>query len=254
MSLKEEVKRSLRNLGFSDYNILIYETLLRDRELDARQLSTKTKVPYSRVYEILNEMIDKGYIIKMDGRPSTYVPRSPIDVLQHIHNTQEKAFQHNSDLVRETLMRIYSEKKSAHQANVTIIYGKDSNLTHLRTVIKNSIRSLHLMMKDFEMFIDGITEELKLLSLKHVKARFILPRKVKAREDIIKILEKLGQVKYLDNVPSNVILSDEKNAIFLSAGNYLESVPEDMIGISMAHAALALVGRSLFQGAWDSAE
>ncbi|MHA1997706.1 MAG: TrmB family transcriptional regulator [Promethearchaeota archaeon] len=246
-----EVKKALKLLGFSDYNIVIYDTLLRERELDARQLSSKTRVPYSRVYEILNEMIEKGYIIKVDGRPSTYVPKSPIDVLQHIQHKQQSEFKQNSAIVKDTLMRIYSEKKSAQNAQFTITYGKDSNTSHMKTLIKNAVRSICIMLKDFDVFFGDVLEELKLLSLKHVDTRIIVPTSQKKNDELEKIKGE-NHIKYMDVPPSNLVFSDEKNTLIVSAGDYLKNVSEDMIGISISHAAMAFVSKGLFMSLWDA--
>ena len=48
--ITQEIKDALKNLGFTEYYINIYLTLLLNKELDARELSEKASVPYSRIY------------------------------------------------------------------------------------------------------------------------------------------------------------------------------------------------------------
>ncbi|MHA1610466.1 MAG: helix-turn-helix domain-containing protein, partial [Promethearchaeota archaeon] len=73
LEIKSEVRAAMKNLGFSDYFTNIYIALLEFGESSAQTLSDVTKVPYSRIYEVLNEMIRKKIITKIDGRPSTFI-------------------------------------------------------------------------------------------------------------------------------------------------------------------------------------
>lgn len=250
MSIKPEVKESMRKLGFSDYNITIYETLLAEKELDARVLSMKTKVPYSRVYEILNEMIEKGYITKLEGRPSTYVPKSPIDVLQGIQQQHEQEFTENSAIVKEPLMNLYSETRSAQTAQISIMYGKTTNIVHMKNLIKNSVRSLSIIIADFDTLFSDILDELKLLKLKHVLPQVILPEEHEKDKEVT-ALKGTGTFKFMTVPPTNLIIADEQNVLMLAAGDYLKNVSEDMVGVSMSHASTAFISKLMFKSLWD---
>ena len=253
MSVKPNVKEVLRELGFSDYNIIIYHTLLKEKELDARELSQKTKVPYSRIYEILNEMIDKGIIIKLDGRPSTYIPKSPMDVLQGIQQNQEEKFMVNSTIVKEPLMSLYSETRSAHTTPTTITYGQETNLVHLNNMINHAVRSVNLILTQFDTFCPNIIDELKVLPLKNVKSRFILPETAK-NSKFIKEIAEIGDIRYIKIPPVTLLIADDQNTIILASGEYLKNVSEDMIGITFAHAATNFISKQLFDNIWQSLE
>ena len=249
MSIKPEIKEAMKRLGFSDYNIIIYETLLREKELDARILSQKTKVPYSRVYEILNEMIEKGFIVKLDGRPSTYTPKSPIDVLQGIQEQYEREFRDNSNLVKEPLMSLFSEQRSAQTTQMTITYGRPSNVVHMKNLIKNAVRSVSIVLVDFDVIFPEILDELRLLKLKHAKAQMIVPE---GHDDEIEPLREMIEMKVVAMPAVNLVVTDDTNVLFISAGDYLKNVSEDMIGVSMVHASTSFIARKLFENLWSA--
>jgi sugar-specific transcriptional regulator TrmB len=251
MSIKPEVKEAMKKLGFSDYNIIIYETLLKEKELDARVLSQKTQVPYSRVYEILNEMIEKGYIVKLDGRPSTYVPKSPIDVLQGIQQQYEQEFAINSAIVKDPLMGFFSETRSAQTAQISITYGKSSNLVHVKNLIRNAVRSLCMIVTDYDLLFPDILDELKLLKLKHVKPQIILSRKYEKNKEVI-ALQDTGEFKYMGVPPTNMIIGDDQNVLFVAAGDYVKNMTEDMVGVSMAHASTGFITKLIFKNLWEN--
>ncbi|MBN2152803.1 MAG: TrmB family transcriptional regulator [Candidatus Lokiarchaeota archaeon] len=251
MPIKPEVKDAMKKLGFSDYNITIYETLLREKELDARLLSQKTQVPYSRVYEILNEMIEKGYIIKLDGRPSTYVPKSPIDVLQGIQQQNEREFSVNSAIVKEPLMSFFSETRSAQTAQITITYGKATNIVHVKNLIRGAVRSLSLLVTDYDLLFPDIMDELKLLKLKHVSPQFILARKYEKSKEVA-ALQDTGDFKFMGTPPTNMVIADEQNVLIVAAGDYVKNLSEDMVGVSMSHASTGFITKLIFKNLWDN--
>lgn len=251
MSIKPEIKDAMKKLGFSDYNIIIYETLLKEKELDARVLSQKTQVPYSRVYEILNEMIEKGYIIKLDGRPSTYVPKSPIDVLQGIQQQYEKEFSINSAIVKEPLMGLFSETRSAQTAQISITYGKSSNIVHVKNVIRNAVRTLCMIITDHDIIFPEIVDEIKLLKLKHVKSQIILSRKLEKNKDVT-TLQDASEFKFMGVPPTNMIIGDDQNVLIVAAGDYVKNMTEDMVGVSMSHASTGFISKLIFKNLWDN--
>jgi sugar-specific transcriptional regulator TrmB len=251
MSIKPEVKEAMKKLGFSEYNIIIYETLLKEKELDARVLSQKTQVPYSRVYEILNEMIEKGFIIKLDGRPSTYVPKSPIDVLQGIQQQYEKEFAVNSAIVKEPLMSFFSETRSAQTAQISITYGKATNVVHVKNLIRNAVRSICMLVTDYDLLFPDILDELKLLKLKHVKPLIILSRKLEKNKDVT-ALQDTGDIKFMGVPPTNMFVADDQNVLIVAAGDYVKNMSEDMVGVSMSHASMGFISKLIFKNLWDN--
>nr|MDO8083529.1 helix-turn-helix domain-containing protein [Candidatus Sigynarchaeum springense] len=251
MSIKPEVKEAMKKLGFSDYNIIIYETLLKEKELDARVLSQKTQVPYSRVYEILNEMIEKGFIIKLDGRPSTYVPKSPIDVLQGIQQQYEREFAINSAIVKEPLMSFFSETRSAQTAQISITYGKATNLVHVKNVIRSAVRALYMIVTDYDLLVPDILDEIKLLKLKHVRPQIILSSKHEKNKEV-PALQDTGDVKFMGVPPTNMVIADDQNVLIVAAGNYVKNMSEDMVGVSMSHASTGFITKILFKNLWDN--
>jgi len=79
----ENVKESLRSIGLTDYEISIYLTLISKGPMDARELSEASRVPYSRIYNILTQLEkDKMWILKEEeSRPSRYFAKSPDEAL-----------------------------------------------------------------------------------------------------------------------------------------------------------------------------
>src|SRR6056297_62444 len=95
LEIGNDIRESLKNLGFTDYYVNLYIGLISEGEQNARELSDLTGVPYSRIYKVLNEMSEKKIIRKIDGRPSTFVPVDPKTMFQHIKKQHEQRFEKN---------------------------------------------------------------------------------------------------------------------------------------------------------------
>jgi len=68
MSLTED----LRRIGLTEYETKAYVTLVKHRELNARELSVMSEVPYSKTYEVTSLLEKKGLIEVLRGRPMVF--------------------------------------------------------------------------------------------------------------------------------------------------------------------------------------
>tara|TARA_B100000378_G_scaffold1515_1_gene1347 strand:+ start:211 stop:510 length:300 start_codon:yes stop_codon:yes gene_type:complete len=73
MSISDQTRKSLEKIGLTSYETKTYTSLLKNGELTASDLSTKSGVPYSKIYEVLGTLEEKGWIGSDDGRPTKYL-------------------------------------------------------------------------------------------------------------------------------------------------------------------------------------
>ncbi len=83
IELINEFKKLFKRANLSSYEIHGYLTLLRSSDLTARELSEKSKIPTGRIYEILEELKNKGMIEIKSTRPKIY---SALSINQSINN------------------------------------------------------------------------------------------------------------------------------------------------------------------------
>ena len=62
MSISDKTKKSLEKIGLTSYEIRAYTTLIKDGESNASEISQNSGVPYSKIYEILGTLEEKGWI------------------------------------------------------------------------------------------------------------------------------------------------------------------------------------------------
>jgi sugar-specific transcriptional regulator TrmB len=74
----------LKGFGLSTYEANAYATLLRLAIADASTLAQKAEIPFGRVYDVLNGLVERGLLTLQDGRPKQYravQPRVAMSIL-----------------------------------------------------------------------------------------------------------------------------------------------------------------------------
>ena len=56
MTINENTKNALREIGLNAYEIDTYLALVEGGEMTAMEISQEAKVPYSKMYEVLNSL------------------------------------------------------------------------------------------------------------------------------------------------------------------------------------------------------
>ncbi len=92
-----EVKRLLKELGLSNYEIEAYLKVVELGIAEADTICKETKIPFGRVYQELNSLAAKGLIEVQNTRPKRYTARKPRlafkTLLQQRRENMEKQLQ-----------------------------------------------------------------------------------------------------------------------------------------------------------------
>jgi sugar-specific transcriptional regulator TrmB len=77
MELPPEIAQALTEIGFTKYEVLTYWTLLVYGPSTAKEISSKSGVPYNRVYDTISSLKIRGFVTEVDGTPKVYAAYSP---------------------------------------------------------------------------------------------------------------------------------------------------------------------------------
>ncbi|HMF30725.1 MAG TPA: helix-turn-helix domain-containing protein [Candidatus Lokiarchaeia archaeon] len=240
-----QIKDALKNLGFTDYFVSIYVTLLKHKELDARKLSELTKVPYSRVYEVLNEMIDKGVIIKIDGRPSTYVANTPREALTSLQARQNQSFEENANIIRPYLESLFGPEKTTVETPLSILYGEKAVIARLANLVKSTAQSLVIAISDLDTYFPAIRPELERLKVRNARVSVVVQSKEEGTSNYHQLAE-IATVKTVPELTGTFAVADGMNVFF--TGNNPKSNSEsvgEVIALSCSHSSVGYVIQTL---------
>ena len=225
----------LKELGLNEYETKTYIALLSHGVCKAEEISNLAGIPLPRVYDTVNHLERKGFVLITKTRPQQYMPVKSEEALQNFigwkRREHDTHLNYLKKLSRDTLEYInrmeIKEKPHEDRWRIWTTTGKRGITSTRNNFIKNSEKELFLMAGD-ATFIDDEAPLLRRLLRRGVKIKLML----RGTEDskALKHLDKLNslgaEIKtgYMGCMRGNVV--DNKTAlIFLKTGNHGTGTP-----------------------------
>lgn len=84
--MREEIVEGLRKLGLTEYEAKAYATLVGTGEATAREVHELCGVPRTRIYDILRDLANKGFVEFVQGSPTYYRAVEPDRVMERLRD------------------------------------------------------------------------------------------------------------------------------------------------------------------------
>ena len=129
----------LKDLGLTDGEIRVYLALLEIGTSTAGRIIDKSKISPSKIYDVLNRLIDKGlvsYIIK--GKTKHFKAASPKNILNYIERRENELTQRKNEFRKIIPLLEAKQKLETKNFNAQIFEG----VSGLITVFDMSIQEL----------------------------------------------------------------------------------------------------------------
>ena len=81
----------LENLGFSQNEAKVYTALLKNKLLNGYEIAKLSGVSRSLVYEVINRLVVKGVLFRLEGEPSYYTPLAYGKLIERMKREHEKS-------------------------------------------------------------------------------------------------------------------------------------------------------------------
>jgi len=97
----------LERLGLTEYEARTISVLFVSNDINAQQLSRESQVPKTRVYDVLERLLDRKLIIEINGRPKRYRTMSSTEVIDRLislKKEQVNLLEKESDYLRESFL------------------------------------------------------------------------------------------------------------------------------------------------------
>jgi HTH-type transcriptional regulator, sugar sensing transcriptional regulator len=140
-----EFLSGLTGMGFTEYEAKVYLALLHDNPATGYQLSKKSGVPRSMVYEALGRLSVRGAVMEtVEGRATLYRPLPP-DVL--LDRYEEEQRQMTGEL-REGLSKLVT---ASDEDRVWSISGRQATLSYATQMIRSAREEIYLVLTDDDL-------------------------------------------------------------------------------------------------------
>jgi HTH-type transcriptional regulator, sugar sensing transcriptional regulator len=247
MSINENTKIALREMGLNAYEIDAYIVLLEEGQLTAMEISQKAKVPYSKMYEVLNSLKEKGWIKSSESRPFKYYPVPPLEAARYTKLRLEDKYLNWENTIAENLQPLYEKREIVERPDMLILRGQQAVLGKLDEVLKKTSIEIVIAAPEFAKPVITMAEPLLSNLKKTVKVKLMAAGDKKDWIFINKFAG-LSQLRIRDHMFGGGIIADGKEALLFLG----EDKPSLVIWSN--HVGLVGFAREYFQFLWDSSE
>jgi len=219
MSISDQTRKSLEKVGLTGYEIKTFTSLLKTGELTASNLSQQSGVPYSKIYEVLSALEEKGWVGSDKSRPTKYFSKSPNSALQTTKQRIEEDFAKNEKIILSDLNPIYKKSGTTERPDIWVLTGTMNIATRILEMIETCRKEVLIAIP-------------------------------KAGEELIKqALPKLRQLhdKGVKITIGGGLISDKHNVVILLGPEISHSNASEIIAICTDHAELSGFAREYFE-------
>lgn len=251
MEIPRNIRDLLKEIGFTDYEIAIYVTLVTKGSLNAKELSSLSDVPYSRIYQIIQTLSDKKFIIKdEESRPTLYSATPPVDALKFARDQHFNEMDSRTKMLFDELNPIYLTKSIPQKLDVFQIEGQDHCLIKMEKMINKTQKSVGVITANLEV-LESIYPVLEKLRLKGISDITLLIEGGKFEQEFKKfhLFKKYLKIAEIRRVPkifgTLAVVDDGNESMFMFKKNFMDE--EVHAGIFCDNPMLSSLSVSYFE-------
>ena len=246
LSISEDARQVLREIGLSAYEIDAYVALLEGGQMTAMEISKKAKLPYSKIYEVLNSLKDKRWIKSVETRPTKYYPTPPLEALTTAKIRLEDKYMGWEQTIARELQPLYEKRELVERPDILILHGQQGVMAKLEETLKKATKEIMIATPEFaKNTIASATFFPETFQKTRVNIKLMVAGKGEDWKNL-KGLAGIGELRVRDQMFGGGIIVDGKEAILFLG----EEKPSLVIWSN--HVGLVRFAREYFQFLWDS--
>lgn len=149
-------------LELTEYEEQALERLIELGRTTAPDLSEATGIPKARIYGVLDELADLGYLKVIPGRPKQYQPKPPAEILDRAIENRRQSYETDRARIEDTreefvsafgpLYEQASEDISPTEELFHVVDVGDPSERETRTLYADAQQEVRIITKSFEYF------------------------------------------------------------------------------------------------------
>lgn len=144
----ENIVHQLKKLGFNEYEAKCYVSLVIIGTASAYQVSKDSGIPRSRIYEVLNNLVEKGIVIKEeiknDSKDSAEYSPLPVEILLKKAQTEWNS---NFEVISNSLREIENTENKPNNRVMTL-KDRETIISYCKVLLKKAKRRVIISMWD----------------------------------------------------------------------------------------------------------
>ena len=246
MSLSDKARKALEKIGLTSYEIKTYSALLKTGQINASDLSQKSGVPYSKIYEVLGTLEEKGWIGSDESRPTQYFAKPPSTAVENTRQAQEVEFKNNESAILKELTPLYEQSGTSERPDIWVLSGVVNIASKILEMV-DSCRDevLIAIPKVAEDLAKEALPKLRLLHDRGVDITILVSED--ANSEILRALSRVAKVKIKNGLFGGGVISDKRYVVILLGEDLGTSGSTEAVAIWADHSGLAGFAREYFE-------
>ncbi len=246
MSISDKTRKSLDKVGLTSYEIRTFSSLLKAGELTASDLSQKSGVPYSKIYEVLGTLEDKGWVGSDDSRPTKYFAKSPATALETTKQKVEQDFKENQNVILNELIPLYEKSGTSERPDIWVLSGTVNIASKILEMVESCKNEVMIALpKAGEDLVKQALPKLRLLHDKGVEITILTSDTID--KESLKAISRVAKVKIKKGLFGGGIISDKRYVVILLGPEVSDSTSADIVAIWADHTGLAGFAKEYFE-------
>lgn len=255
MLLDEKVINALQKIGLTYYGAKSYAALVTMGPSAAEAIAKGADVPRSKIYEVLKRLEEEGWVTSEHGRPITYKPRYPKEVIEE----QKLMLTTDADYASSELSSVYDRHVDKEAPRVWILRGMDNIIPKIEDMMsraKNDIALLGALYSDDE--IKQVKKYMTYARKRGVSVRVITRPLITLKQGKIDLVESLSPVvpdMKLLNTPFIKFVIVDGREILIIFSKVVDDIPDlaNIVAIWTPNREVSSFMQSNFNTMWDVA-
>lgn len=246
MSISDKTRKSLDKVGLTSYEIRTFSSLLRSGELTAADLSQKSGVPYSKIYEVLGTLEEKNWVGSDDSRPTKYLAKSPATALGTTKQKLDTEFKENQTIILNELIPLYEKSGTSERPDIWVLSGALNIASKVLEMVESCKNEVMIAIpKASEDLVKQALPKLRLLHDKGVNITILTSDSMD--KDSLKAIARVTNVKVKKGLFGGGIICDKRFVVILLGPEIGDATSADVVAIWADHAGLAGFAREYFE-------
>ena len=246
MSITDKVKKSLEKIGLTSYEIRTYTCLVNIGELNASEISQKSGVPYSKIYEVLGTLEEKGWIGSDDSRPTNYIAKSPATALEATKQNLDSEFSDNQNSILSELVPLYEKSGTSEKPDIWFISGVMNIVSKIMEMVENCREEVMIAVPQAgEEIVKQALPKLRQLHDKGIEITILTSDNLDAES--LQAISRVADVKVKKGLFGGGIISDKRFVVILLGPEISKSTSSEVVALWADHSGLAGFAREYFE-------
>jgi sugar-specific transcriptional regulator TrmB len=241
----------LKKLGLTEYETKVYTILSNLKKAKAKEISDLSKVPQSKIYEVLMNLSNKGLVNIIYSKPKWFQATPPSIAIKKLLKQKEDQINllktYENSVINEIISKQYNINKDKFK--VEMFFGRDTYIQIGTELIKSSQKRCYIMVN--RIAFPNVIKMLSSLHSKKCDVKILVRQIDKSNAEYLMKLIRCGiQIKKHRISGIKMMISDEQGGICVMNPRNPSSYTSMILQGKEFSDALA----SFYSVLWDNAE